>query len=118
MLAASSATCATAWRAVRRRSRARATPTTTRSRANRPRSRYVATMLFSLVISVALAGDPAAGKLLYDASCTACHGVTGDGKGPAAIALKPKPADFTAAAFWVSRTDDQVALSIRTGRPG
>ena len=75
-------------------------------------------MLLSLLASFAFAADPAAGKVLYSASCTACHGVKGDGKGPAAVALKPKPTDFTAAAFWPGKTDDQLATAIRAGRPG
>lgn len=88
-------------------------------------------MVLALTLSLAMAADPpptpgapatlggsAAGRALFEASCTACHGTTGNGKGPAAIALKPKPPDFTAASFWANRTDAQVAQSIRIGRPG
>jgi high-affinity iron transporter len=71
-----------------------------------------------LWIAVAHAADPAAGKALYAANCTACHGVAGDGKGPAAVALKPRPTDFTQGAYWTSRTDAQVTAAIRSGRPG
>jgi mono/diheme cytochrome c family protein len=42
--------------------------------------------------------DPVAlarGKEIYDAKCAVCHGVKGDGKGPAAASLQVKPADFT-----------------------
>jgi mono/diheme cytochrome c family protein len=74
-------------------------------------------MVLLLLVSMASAGDAAAGKALYAASCTACHGPAGNGKGPAAIALKPKPADFTAPGFWTTRTDAQVGASIRAGRP-
>jgi putative copper resistance protein D len=38
----------------------------------------------------------AAGASLYAANCTACHGGTGHGDGPASAALNPKPADLTA----------------------
>ena len=34
------------------------------------------------------------GKKLYERDCVACHGAKGDGKGPAAVALKPAPSDF------------------------
>lgn len=34
------------------------------------------------------------GKKLYEQNCVTCHGVKGDGKGPAAVALKPSPSDF------------------------
>ncbi len=37
----------------------------------------------------------AAGKLVYDDKCAACHGAAGKGDGPAAAALNPKPANFT-----------------------
>ncbi|MES2642011.1 MAG: cytochrome c [Myxococcota bacterium] len=75
-------------------------------------------MLTWMLLSVALAADPEAGKVLYAASCTACHGATGNGKGPAAIALKPKPTDLTAAPWWVGKTDEQITVAIRAGRPG
>jgi putative copper resistance protein D len=38
----------------------------------------------------------AAGASLYAANCSACHGRTGHGDGPASAALNPKPADLTA----------------------
>ena len=34
------------------------------------------------------------GKKLYEVNCTPCHGPKGEGKGPAAAALKPPPSDF------------------------
>jgi len=34
------------------------------------------------------------GKKLYEQNCSPCHGVKGDGKGPASAALKPAPSDF------------------------
>lgn len=43
------------------------------------------------------AADIAAGRQLFMAHCTACHGETGHGDGPAAASLKPPPADLTAA---------------------
>lgn len=36
----------------------------------------------------------ARGRQLYDVNCFACHGIDGDGQGPAGIALNPKPRDF------------------------
>ncbi len=81
-------------------------------------------MTLTLLIAAALATNPAfaadsaAGKSVYDANCTACHGTSGNGKGAAAIALNPKPTDFTNAAFWTGRTDAQVSASIKSGRPG
>lgn len=66
----------------------------------------------------AAAGDVASGLAVYQANCTACHGSAGNGRGPAAIALKPKPTDFTVAAWWVDKTDAQLVASVKSGRPG
>jgi mono/diheme cytochrome c family protein len=80
--------------------------------------------LFALVLSSsllrpALAGEePPRGATLYASSCTTCHGAKADGKGPAAIAMRPRPTDFTQAAWWKDRTDATVAASIRAGKPG
>ncbi len=41
----------------------------------------------------------AAGKATYDDKCAACHGTTGQGNGPAAANLNPKPVNFTDKAF-------------------
>lgn len=38
-----------------------------------------------------LVGDAAAGRRFYDANCATCHGVKGDGKGPRAYFINPKP---------------------------
>lgn len=77
-------------------------------------------MFLILLAALAPAGaaDLAAGQALYVANCTACHGAKGDGNGPAAVALTPKPASFTAAAFWAGKTDEQLIATIRGGRPG
>jgi hypothetical protein len=42
-----------------------------------------------------LAQEPDIGKLEYQWSCVACHGVDGKGTGPLAAELKTKPADLT-----------------------
>lgn len=62
---------------------------------------------------------------LYDRYCLACHGVAGDGAGPAAPFVHPRPRDFTRAQYrWRSTpagkppSDDDLARSIRAGAPG
>jgi mono/diheme cytochrome c family protein len=54
-------------------------------------------------------------KGAYGTVCTTCHGPAGAGDGPGAAALNPKPANFSEAAFWASRTDDQLVKVIREG---
>ncbi|MEL6343907.1 MAG: cytochrome c [Myxococcota bacterium] len=61
--------------------------------------------------------DVEKGEALYQSNCMACHGVNADGKGPAAAALQPAPADFTAAAFWEGKTDEQLTAVIKNGSP-
>jgi len=34
------------------------------------------------------------GKEIYEKKCALCHGIKGDGKGPAAAGLNPKPTNF------------------------
>jgi mono/diheme cytochrome c family protein len=38
---------------------------------------------------------PTNGKQMYATYCASCHGVEGKGNGPAAVALKTRPADLT-----------------------
>lgn len=71
-----------------------------------------------LLLGMALAVDPVAGRAIYEANCTSCHGLAADGKGPAALALKVKPTDFTQAGWWSTRTDTDVVATIRAGKPG
>jgi mono/diheme cytochrome c family protein len=84
----------------------------------------------ALVLALpALAGAqaPAAGgsgKQLYDKYCSQCHGETGDGKGPAAQHLLPKPRDFTTGKFKIRTTpngalptDGDIEKIIRRGMP-
>ena len=41
-----------------------------------------------------LRGDAVAGHKFYDANCATCHGVKGDGQGPRAYFINPKPRNF------------------------
>lgn len=54
-------------------------------------------------------------KGAYGTVCATCHGPAGAGDGPGAAALNPKPANFGDAAFWASRSDDQLVKVIREG---
>ncbi len=61
--------------------------------------------------------DPAAGEALYGAHCAVCHGVNGDGRGPAAQALPQPPADFTDGPRWAATRLGEKAWLIRAGIP-
>lgn len=64
------------------------------------------------------------GKRLFDAHCASCHGVKGDGNGPAAPYLWPKPRDFTAGIFKYRTTrgrypsDMELLETMKKGIPG
>jgi hypothetical protein len=47
-----------------------------------------------VVVACGRQQNPAGGEL-YARYCASCHGATGQGDGPAAVALSPRPADLT-----------------------
>lgn len=48
----------------------------------------------NLVMPEGLTGDPAKGRKMYITTCITCHGAKGDGKGPRAYFINPKPRNF------------------------
>lgn len=62
-----------------------------------------------------LPGDVDHGRRLYAIHCTSCHGVKGDGFGPAASYLWPAPRDHTEAVYMSSRTDADLYAAIADG---
>ncbi|MBI4638581.1 MAG: c-type cytochrome [Candidatus Rokubacteria bacterium] len=69
-------------------------------------------------------GDANAGKAVYAKKCALCHGEKGDGKGPAAELLSPRPRDFTGGVFKIRTTankspsDRDMFRIITEGMPG
>lgn len=62
---------------------------------------------------------------VYQRHCTACHGEQGDGDGPAAYLLYPKPRDFSSGVYkfrstpsGVPPTDDDLLLTLKRGVSG
>jgi mono/diheme cytochrome c family protein len=80
------------------------------------------------VLAAGLLGVAAAtpdGKQLYQLHCASCHGPQGNGDGPAAVYLYPKPRDFTRGLFKVRSTpdgemptDEDLLNTITRGMPG
>ena len=70
------------------------------------------------VVAGALATEPPQGDAAaeYAGKCAMCHGKTGAGDGMAAAAMNPKPTNFTSAEYQESRTDEQIAEAIKTGK--
>jgi copper transport protein len=59
----------------------------------------------------------AAGRSIYQQNCVSCHGITGQGNGPAARSLPGLPGDFTQPHF-ATHTDGQVYGWIKGGKEG
>ena len=56
------------------------------------------------------------GKALYKNKCQFCHGIMGDGKGPASEPLLEHPEDFTDSAFWKDDVDKKIDETIKKGK--
>jgi mono/diheme cytochrome c family protein len=52
---------------------------------------------------------------MYNAKCARCHGFDGDGNGPFADSLTPRPHKYTDPAWQASVTDDQIKEIILRG---
>ena len=78
----------------------------------------VAAFGLTLLATQSIAADAANGKKIYSANCVVCHGDKGDGKGPAAATMNPKPRDFTSATEMKGVDDARLKKSITEGRPG
>lgn len=84
----------------------------------------LATVLF-VAFSIAIiatdtwaAGDAAKGEKVYKANCVVCHGDKGDGNGPAAAPLTPKPRNFTSPTEMKGIDEARIKKGITEGRPG
>jgi mono/diheme cytochrome c family protein len=62
-----------------------------------------------------LRGDPVRGAEIYALYCATCHGATGKGDGPAGMALNPRAADHTNAAYMGSLSDAHIYQVINKG---
>ncbi len=63
----------------------------------------------------AVEADAEVGKADYQVLCASCHGQTGEGDGPVAQALNPKPARHNDGAYMNPLTDDYLFKVIKFG---
>jgi mono/diheme cytochrome c family protein len=64
-----------------------------------------------------LPGSAEAGAQIYATLCESCHGPGGNGEGPAAAGLNPKPARHTDGAYMNGLSNEHVRTVIRDGGP-
>jgi cytochrome c len=57
------------------------------------------------------------GQKVYAQACAPCHGLTGDGNGPVAFAIDPKPRNFRKDKFKAGDNLDQIFATITNGLP-
>lgn len=82
-------------------------------------------VVVALVVPTALRAQDHPGKAVYDRWCSECHGVDGDGNGPSAAHMLPRPRDFTDARYQIRTTasgalptDADMLRVIERGMPG
>ncbi len=66
---------------------------------------------------VPVTSDPEAGGAGYQVYCATCHGPEGDGDGPLAASLDPKPARHSDGTYMNPLTDDYLFKIIKFGGP-
>jgi high-affinity iron transporter len=57
------------------------------------------------------------GKAVYEINCAACHGVSGEGNGPVAFAVKPPPRNLVKEPFKAGDSVGQIYTTITSGLP-
>lgn len=72
----------------------------------------------SLPLPDALTGNPDNGAAFYLANCATCHGETGDGRGPRAYFINPKPRNFLHPASRQALNRPALFSAISLGRLG
>lgn len=65
-----------------------------------------------------LKGNISNGRPLYEQNCVACHGAAGDGKGPRAAVIVPKPRSFVSVEARAAFSRPLLVLTITQGKRG
>ena len=77
---------------------------------------YVALNSQHVIAQDSKANDYQKGKAIYKNKCQFCHGMLGDGKGPAAEPLLRHPVDFTDSEFWQEDVEKKIDETIKKGK--
>ncbi|MCG2577157.1 c-type cytochrome [Dechloromonas sp. XY25] len=72
----------------------------------------------SMPFANGLTGDAARGEKFYMANCATCHGAKGDGKGPRAYFINPKPRNFIDKNFRLAFNRPAIYTAVHDGRLG
>lgn len=86
--------------------------------------KYLFLVSFALVLVAASAANAAdkktlaKGKEVFLQNCVTCHGTNGEGDGPAAVALNPKPRNFVKDEFKAGSKPEQIFKTVTDGLPG
>ena len=72
----------------------------------------------SLPLPNGLKGDAAKGRTFYLNNCATCHGTKGDGQGPRAYFINPKPRNFVADASRAILSRPAIYAAVSAGRLG
>ncbi|MBI4182594.1 MAG: c-type cytochrome [Proteobacteria bacterium] len=82
-------------------------------------------LLLAQALAAAAPADSEVGRAVYDRWCARCHGAEGDGNGPAAPFLMPRPRDFTLGVYKYKSTegtrppsDQDIGRMVAEGMPG
>ncbi len=81
-------------------------------------------LLLLFVSSVGFASEAvphslALGKKIYESNCIACHGASGDGRGPAAVAIPgKKPRNFLTDTYKYGSNPKEIFKTVSEGIPG
>jgi len=83
-----------------------------------PMRRFVTGSVLTFVLVVAVIPVFAQGdaEAIFTQQCAMCHGASGAGDGPAAAAMNLEPSSFADSAYQESRTDEQLAEAISSGK--
>jgi len=77
---------------------------------------FVALNSQNIIAQSSKTNDYEKGEAIYKNKCQFCHGIMGDGKGPASEPLLGHPEDFTDSKFWKDDVPKKIDETISKGK--